>query len=218
MTAPSRVVGRPRDKTGRLLPQVTDEDEFWLYVLSRSFGHDAGGCWEWTGAHTTAGYCTASLNNTRLYLHRFSYERSVGPIPEGLELDHLCRNRGCFNPAHLEAVTHAENMRRGYWGSKTECPQGHPYDEINTQINSTNGARQCRKCIAARKHADYRAKNPEDRSQSSRTHCPRGHEYAGENLVLLKPMRAGGNPRRDCRTCRRASGLARYYRLRETQR
>lgn len=216
MSTPSRRVGRPRDEFGRVMPHVTSDDEFWIYALSRTNQHSQPeGCWEWDGAHTTAGYSTASLNRRPIYLHRFAYERMVGPIPEGLELDHLCRNRGCFNPAHLEAVTHAENMRRGHWSSKTHCPKGHPYDAENTRINNANGGRECRACIRARKAADYRAKNPVVKAQSARTHCPKGHPYAGDNLMILKPQRPGGSPRRDCRECRRAGALAAYYRKKE---
>jgi hypothetical protein len=68
-------------------------------------------CWNWTGAVSTAGYGQIRFGKV-LYTHRVSYEALVGPIPDGLELDHLCRNRRCCNPDHLEAVEPAENQRR----------------------------------------------------------------------------------------------------------
>lgn len=146
-------VGRLRNARGHLVPQTRTVDEFWNSVLINSTGYGTDACWTWQGAHTKSGYAMATLNYKRHYLHRFAYERLIGAVPAGLELDHLCRNRGCFNPAHLEPVTHAENMRRGHWGRKTECPQGHPYDAENTRINASNGGRECRTCVRARKRA-----------------------------------------------------------------
>lgn len=82
--------------------------------------------------------------------HRVAYEEIMGPVPEGLELDHLCRTRSCVNPSHLEPVTHRENMNRGDVATrrKTHCPKGHPYDEENTGIY--NGYRNCRACARLR--------------------------------------------------------------------
>lgn len=105
-----------------------------------------GECWRWTGARHPAGYGTFGDH----LAHRRSYELHVGPIPAGLTLDHLCRNRWCVNPAHLEAVPLVENVMRGESpparnARKTHCPQGHPYDEANTYWTS-NGWRICRAC------------------------------------------------------------------------
>ena len=91
-------------------------------------------------------------NRKRVRAHRWAFENAYGPVPVGLEIDHLCRNQACVRPDHLEAVTHLENMRRSEPTHRTHCPQGHPYDEANTYIFKSNGSwrsRQCRKCVAA---------------------------------------------------------------------
>lgn len=107
------------------------------------------GCWLWTGA-LTWGYGTTWWDGAVRRAHRVVYELLVGPIPEGLELDHVqargCTSKACVNPDHLEPVTHAENMARADRGAiveqraKTTCPEGHPYDDL------TPGARRCRTC------------------------------------------------------------------------
>lgn len=113
-----------------------------------------GGCWIWTGARTTKGYGQFRHEGVRVLAHRYSYEIHVGPIPEGLTLDHLCRNHPCVNPAHLEPVTMAENLARGTSptainGAKTHCIRRHPFDEANTWIEG-NGRRHCRTCARNR--------------------------------------------------------------------
>ena len=103
------------------------------------------GCWVWTGGLNGKGYGLVWSAGKTLLVHRVAYEELVGPIPEGLTLDHLCRNRPCFNVDHLEPVTHRENVRRGIKGVlTTHCPQGHPYDEPNTRWS--RGKRHCRAC------------------------------------------------------------------------
>lgn len=114
------------------------------------------GCWEWQGYVNKYGYGDAGRRIDGKYrhimAHRLAYLTLVGPIPEGMQLDHLCRNRRCVNPAHLEPVTCKENLLRGEThaaanAAKTECPKGHPYDDGNTVRKS--GGRSCRACHKA---------------------------------------------------------------------
>ncbi len=117
---------------------------FWEKV---KIGH---GCWEWTAAQK-GGYGTFWVSPTTMVAHRFSYEEVWGPVPEELELDHLCRNQLCVRPSHLEAVTHRENVIRGVnpaaiHAAATHCPKGHPYDEANTIIAKRSNWRSCRAC------------------------------------------------------------------------
>lgn len=103
------------------------------------------GCWVWVAGKSPLGYGRFGVGSNTYLAHRIVYEALVGPVPDGLELDHLCRNPSCVNPGHLEPVTHAENMRRGANANKTHCPNGHEYTPENTHIRSS-GWRQCRAC------------------------------------------------------------------------
>ena len=114
------------------------------------------GCWLWTAAANGRGYGTFWSEGKNVLSHRYAYERWVGPIPDGLQIDHLCRVRNCVNPGHLEPVTSRENTLRGETvgaanASRTHCPQGHEYDEKNTYV--WRSERYCRTCGNARHRA-----------------------------------------------------------------
>lgn len=115
------------------------------------------GCWMWTGAKSGSSgkvqYGTVRLvGGIRTGAHRAVYAEVRGPIPEGLDIDHLCRVTLCVNPDHLEPVTHRENLRRGVQGQATHCRQGHEFTPENTYLRrgKNEGWRDCRTCMKER--------------------------------------------------------------------
>lgn len=99
------------------------------------------GCWLWTGNLQANGYSSFYVNGRTVRAHRWAYEHFVGPISEGLQIDHLCRVRRCVNPTHLEPVTARENTRRAM---RSRCVNGHPFTDENTYMHG--GKRYCRTC------------------------------------------------------------------------
>ena len=146
----------------RVLPvDVSDPSavaRFWAKV------DRTGDCWTWTAAlRRPGGYGQFWAAGRMVGAHRFAFTLLVGPIPAGLELDHLCRNHACVNPEHLEPVTQAVNLLRGVGfcaanARRTECPQGHPLSGANLYVRP-DGRRKCRECKNACGRASYASKN-----------------------------------------------------------
>jgi hypothetical protein len=155
-------LGDPEARLTRLSPNTPIDVRLWSRVDLR--GPDE--CWPWQGSRDGGGYgiLRVGAGKSKAKAHRLSYELAYGPIPDGLEIDHVCHSRDqecrggltcphrqCVNPAHLEAVSHRENGLRGRSfalpnAMKTHCPQGHPYDSVNTYISPSSGGRVCRTC------------------------------------------------------------------------
>ena len=114
-----------------------------------------GDCWIWQAYINPRGYGMMGYKGQARLSHRVAYLEYIGPIPDGKELDHLCRNTACVNPYHMEPVTHAENVKRGiHCGKanrqKTRCKYGHEYDQENTYNRPDGKGRDCKKCMDSR--------------------------------------------------------------------
>ena len=151
---------------------------------------ELGPCWVWQGKPGSRGYGYFWYQDKKRLAHRFYYELLVGPIPDGLVIDHLCRNTMCVNPAHLEPVTDRVNIERGIGPAArnmiaTHCFMNHEFDEENTYYDS-RGDRCCRKCQKRRREEWAAANRPtsglgKGGHQRAVTRCPQDHEYTPEN-------------------------------------
>lgn len=151
---------------------------FWRRVDRKQ---DRDSCWLWRGLKNPKGYGRCRVGERHeVQAHRVGYILERGEIPEGKTLDHICRERGCVNPWHLEPVTNQENIRRGEWVQRSLRHKA---------------------ALAIGRACGYRVPRAQGRSRKPRTpltHCKRGHELVGDNV---KVQRVKGQPSRVCRQC-----------------
>lgn len=124
-----------------------------------SISEDGAGCWNWTRDMRSNGYGQITIAGRSQNAHRAVYELLVEPVPTGMHLDHLCRNRRCVKPEHMEVVTPRENAVRGYYGQKQFCVQGHPYKGDNLYVSyrketgyPKRGCKTCRRAAVRKSH------------------------------------------------------------------
>jgi len=151
---------------GTLEPDPKADKRFWSKVDRQ----EEDDCWLWGAAENGLGYGIFTRHKKRWYAHRLSYTMLVGPIPEGLVIDHLCRNPGCVNPKHLEPVTHRENCLRGEsfcakQARRTHCPQGHEYTPENTYLYKRVHGKTMRHCRACNRERSRKRRQREKKSK-----------------------------------------------------
>ena len=198
-------------------PWPSPEERFWSKVNKDGpvpdYAPHLGPCWMWLGAPKQEGYGDFLLHGKVEYAHRVAYEWLVRPIPDGLQIDHLCRVRICVNPAHLEPVPSRVNTMRGdnprltseRGRSKTHCDHGHEFTEANTYWHE--GHRKCKACFAERTRARLAKRKgirdtPGFTPPTWRQPCKQGHEVTGDNLYV-DPWGIA-----HCRACRQEAGRA----------
>lgn len=147
---------------GLMIPIARDEINeklFWAKVQIT----DAG-CWIWSASKNECGYGNFAVNGKCRRAHRVSYVLNKGPIPDGKQIDHICRKRSCVNPEHLEPVTNKENVLRGAGltavnARKTHCIKGHEFTEENTRIRKGKSRKGCRVCRACHRDSERKRRD-----------------------------------------------------------
>lgn len=147
------------------MARETVEERFWRHVDKTE-----GGCWLWTGQKWLGrGYFNVAGRNVKA--HRYAYELLVGPIPDGLTIDHLCATPACVNPEHLEPVTLAVNISRNR-DRNTHCRRGHAYTPSNTYEYTRSDGYRGRQCRACNRLSTLAAKRQTYIARSGKDLCP----------------------------------------------
>lgn len=189
-----------------VIRESTRETKLWTRVNKNgpvsTHRPDLGPCWIWTGALTDKGYARIRHNKKLIRVHILLYERFIGAVPGGLELDHLCRVKNCVRPEHMEAVTHQVNVARAY-AVKTHCPAGHPLSGENL-LPREDGYRECLECHRRRGRESQRRRRARTGGERgpktpkvSPEFCKNGHPLSGENLYVSP------KGKRNCCACQR---------------
>lgn len=176
-----------------------------LERVSKKFEILSTGCWNWIGSKTRShnGYGQIKVKNRNMLAHRVTYVAFNGNVPSGLEIDHMCKNRTCVNPKHLESVTASENVRRGSLvQDKSPCRNGHKYP-VGVYTNCVK-CKEDRQTTRMGKELVRKAITVERRSW-----CKRGHKLDGLNLYITP------NNRRQCKTCGRQRSIEYFKRVKE---
>lgn len=169
------------------------------------------GCHQWQASWSTTGYGKFFVAGRLVQAHRYAYERARGLVPDGLVLDHLCRNRLCVNPEHLEAVPQRVNLARGrspgaLAHQRGTCGKGHPF-------TLRHGKNFCAICAAEREQRRNVRRKAERHARGLRglaTHCRKGHRFTEQTTAWI--TRADGSRTRYCRICKNATWRRMYER------
>jgi hypothetical protein len=208
-----------RRKSGRIVvqPKLSREERFWQKVDA------SGACWEWVASKNKDGYGTFNGGPAlkTVGAHQYAWMLLVGPIGGGLELDHLCWNRACVSPEHLEPVPHKENVRRGKGTRRVFCAKGHRLAD-NQYASGRRGCRACTRednTLRSRRVRGSKPRqlslpkpSPEPKPWATRkrdelfSHCRKGHEFTMANTYI---QTYAGKAVQRCRTCK-ASNQAKY--------
>jgi len=151
---------------------MLDLDKLPNNFLKKVAVNPENGCWEWKAYKNPEGYGKVTLYHgedgySSYYTHRLVYQSLVGPIPEGMEIDHICENRSCCNPVHLRVLTHLQNVQRGKW-IKRPCPHGPETERYDWRTTGCGACKECKK----ESNREYYLKKKAEKEANNTVHMP----------------------------------------------